>query len=61
MPLATHALPRRSVVLGMRGLSGLLPHEARLEPEEREPLELLATEGARVLYRARGIAAGVPS
>lgn len=40
---------RRSDVLGMRALSGLLPHEARLEPEDRELLEPLTTEGARVL------------
>ncbi|WP_395847780.1 hypothetical protein [Cystobacter fuscus] len=50
MPLATQVLPR-----------WLLSHEPHLEPEERELLELLATEEARGLYRARGIAAGAPS
>jgi GAF domain-containing protein len=44
-------------VLGMMVLFGLLPHKPRLQPEDRELLELLATEGARALYCARGIAA----
>jgi GAF domain-containing protein len=48
-------------VLGMMVLFGLLPHKPRLEPEDRELLELLATEGGRALYCARGIAAGKPS
>jgi GAF domain-containing protein len=48
-------------VLGMMVLFGLLPHKPRLEPEDRELLELLATEGARALYCARGIATGAPS
>ncbi|HYO59537.1 GAF domain-containing protein [Archangium sp.] len=48
-------------VLGMMVLFGLLPHKPRLEPEDRELLELLATEGGRALYCARGIAAGRPS
>lgn len=48
-------------VLGMMVLFGLLPHKPRLEPEDRELLELLATEGARALYCARGIATGTPS
>jgi hypothetical protein len=61
MSLATHVLPRRSELLGMRGPFGLLPHEPRLEPEDRELLELLTTEGTGASYRARGIAAGVPS
>jgi GAF domain-containing protein len=50
-----------SHVLGMMVLFGLLPHKPRLEPEDRELLELLATQGARALYCARGIAAGRPS
>ncbi|WNG40851.1 GAF domain-containing protein [Archangium violaceum] len=48
-------------VLGMMVLFGLLPHKPRLEPEDRELLELLATQGARALFCARGIAAGTPS
>jgi len=48
-------------VLGMVVLFGLLPHKPRLEPEDRELLELLAAEGGRALYCARGIAAGEPS
>ncbi|WP_309892333.1 GAF domain-containing protein [Archangium sp.] len=48
-------------VLGMMVLFGLLPHKPRLEPEDRELLELLATEGGRALYCARGIASGAPS
>jgi GAF domain-containing protein len=48
-------------VLGMMVLFGLLPHKQRLEPEDRELLELLATEGARALYCARGIASRTPS
>ncbi len=48
-------------VLGMMVLFGLLPHKPRLEPQDRELLELLATEGGRALYCARGIAAGRPS
>jgi GAF domain-containing protein len=48
-------------VLGMMVLFGLLPHKPRLEPEDRELLELLATEGGRALYCARGIATGAPS
>lgn len=48
-------------VLGMVVLFGLLPHKPRLEPEDRELMELLATEGARALYCARGIAAGTPA
>ncbi|MFY0572061.1 GAF domain-containing protein [Archangium lansingense] len=48
-------------VLGMMVLFGLLPHKPRLEPEDRELLELLATEGGRALYCARGMAAGKPS
>ena len=48
-------------VLGMMVLFGLLPHKRRLEPEDRELLELLATEGGRALYCARGIATGAPS
>lgn len=50
-----------SHVLGMMVLFGLLPHKPRLEPEDRELLELLATQGARALYCARAIAAGRPS
>ncbi|HZI02794.1 MAG TPA: GAF domain-containing protein [Archangium sp.] len=48
-------------VLGMMVLFGLLPHKPRLEPGDRELLELLATEGGRALYCARGLAAGKPS
>ncbi|AKJ08132.1 GAF domain-containing protein [Archangium gephyra] len=48
-------------VLGMMVLFGLLPHKPRLEPEDRELLELLATEGGRALFCARGMAAGKPS
>jgi GAF domain-containing protein len=48
-------------VLGMMVLFGLLPHKQRLEPEDRELLELLATEGARALYCARGLASRTPS
>ncbi len=48
-------------VLGMMVLFGLLPHKPRLEPEDRELLELLATEGGRALYCARGITTGAPS
>lgn len=48
-------------VLGMMVLFGLLPHKPRLGPEDRELLELLATEGGRALYCARGLAAGKPS
>ena len=48
-------------VLGMMVLFGLLPHKPRLGPEDRELLELLATEGGRALYCARGMAAGKPS
>lgn len=48
-------------VLGMMVLFGLLPHKPRLEPEDRELLELLAAEGGRALYCARGMAAGKPS
>ncbi|HEX8824647.1 MAG TPA: GAF domain-containing protein [Archangium sp.] len=48
-------------VLGMMVLFELLPHKPRLEPEDRELLELLATEGARALYCARGMTTGAPS
>lgn len=48
-------------VLGMMVLFGLLPHKPRLEPEDRELLELLSAEGGRALYCARGLAAGKPS
>ncbi|KFA87742.1 GAF domain-containing protein [Archangium violaceum] len=48
-------------VLGMMVLFGLLPHKPRLAPEDRELLELLATEGGRALFCARGMAAGKPS
>jgi len=48
-------------VLGMMVLFGLLPHKQRLEPQDRELLALLATEGARALYCARGLASRTPS
>ncbi len=48
-------------VLGMMVLFGLLPHKVRLEPKDQEMLELLATEGARALYCARGLAVDKPS
>jgi GAF domain-containing protein len=48
-------------VLGMMVLFELLPHKQRLEPEDRELLALLATEGARALYCARGLASRTPS
>lgn len=60
-PLGWVPLRLGSHVLGMMVLFGLLPHKPRLEPEDRELLELLATQGARALYCARGIAAGRPS
>ncbi|QRN98307.1 GAF domain-containing protein [Archangium violaceum] len=65
---ARHEGPRACVplrlgghVLGMMVLFGLLPHKQRLVQEDRELLELLATEGARALYCARGISAGTRS
>jgi len=51
----------RGHVVGMRVLFGLVPHQPRLEPEDRELLELLAVQGARALYCARGLSAGTPS
>ncbi|PTL83208.1 GAF domain-containing protein [Vitiosangium sp. GDMCC 1.1324] len=60
-PRAGVPLRLGSHVLGMMVLFGLLPHKPCLEPADRELLELLATEGARALYCARGIAAGKPS
>lgn len=48
-------------VLGVIILFGLLPHKPCLEPGDRELLELLALEGGRALYCARGLAAGWPS
>jgi len=48
-------------VLGMMVLFGLLPHKPRLVPEDRELLELLAAEGARALFCARGLASNTPS
>ena len=48
-------------MLGMMVLFGLLPHKPRLVPEDRELLELLATEGARALFCARGLASHTPS
>ena len=48
-------------VLGVILVFGLLPHKRRLAPGDRELLELLATEGARAMYCARGLAAGWPS
>jgi hypothetical protein len=50
-----------SRLLGMMVLFELLPHKPRLQPEDRELLELLATEGARALYCARGSATRTPS
>jgi GAF domain-containing protein len=60
-PRACVPLRLGSHVLGMMVLFGLLPHKPRLEQEDRELLEVLANEGARALYCARGIAAGTPS
>ncbi|MFL5351028.1 GAF domain-containing protein [Archangium sp.] len=60
-PRACVPLRLGSHVLGMMVLFGLLPHKPRLEPEDRELLELLATQGARALYCARGLSAGRPS
>jgi GAF domain-containing protein len=60
-PRACVPLRLGSHVLGMMVLFGLLPHKRRLEPEDRELLELLATEGGRALYCARGMATGAPS
>jgi hypothetical protein len=60
-PLACVPLRLGGHVLGMMVLFGLLPHKPRLEPEDRELLELLAAEGGRALYCARGLAAGKPS
>ena len=48
-------------VLGVIILFGLLPHKPCLEPGDRELLDLLALEGGRALYCARGLAAGWPS
>jgi GAF domain-containing protein len=48
-------------LLGMVVLFGLLPHKPRLQSEDRELLELLATEGARALYCARGLASETSS
>jgi GAF domain-containing protein len=60
-PRACVPLRLGSHVLGMMVLFGLLPHKPRLEQEDRELLEVLANEGARALYCARGVAAGTPS
>jgi GAF domain-containing protein len=60
-PRACVPLRLGSHVLGMMVLFGLLPHKPRLESEDRELLELLATEGARALYCARAITTGAPS
>lgn len=61
---AAEAWPRACVplrvghhVLGLMVLFALLPHKPRLEMEDRELLELLATQGARALYCARSLAA----
>jgi len=60
-PRACVPLRLGSRLLGMMVLFELLPHKPRLQPEDRELLELLATEGARALYCARGIAPRTPS
>lgn len=60
-PRACVPLRLGSRVLGMMVLFELLPHKPSLQPEDRELLQLLATEGARALYCARGITTRTPS
>ena len=67
-PVSAEAGPRACVplefggrVLGVILLFELLPHKPCLDAGDRELLQLLATEGARALYCARGLAAGWPS